>query len=174
MARIRKFAAYQNLARPYTRISKFNKKNFVRGGFPHIKIIKFDMGSPQKEYEQTITLVTQRNMNVRHNALEAARMVSNRLLEKTIGKDYHLRLKVYPFHVLRENAIASGAGADRTSTGMQKAYGKAVSCAARVFEGQTLMELRIGSANLKLGREALGRAAKKMPCPCKVVVAQKF
>ncbi len=174
MARIRKFAAYQNLERPYTRISKFNKKNFVRGGFPHIKIIKFDMGSPQKEYEQTITLVTQRNMNVRHNALEAARMVSNRLLEKTIGKDYHLRLKVYPFHVLRENAIASGAGADRTSTGMQKAYGKAVSCAARVFEGQTLMELRIGSANLKLGREALGRAAKKMPCPCKVVVAQKF
>ena len=174
MARIRKFAAYQNLERPYTRISKFNKKNFVRGGFPHIKIIKFDMGSPQKEYEQTITLVTQRNMNVRHNALEAARMVSNRLLEKTIGKDYHLRLKVYPFHVLRENAVASGAGADRTSTGMQKAYGKAVSCAARVFEGQTLMELRIGSANLKLGREALGRAAKKMPCPCKVVVAQKF
>ena len=174
MARIRKFAAYQNLERPYTRISKFNKKNFVRGGFPHIKIIKFDMGSPQKEYEQTITLVTQRNMNVRHNALEAARMVSNRLLEKTIGKDYHLRLKVYPFHVLRENAIASGAGADRTSTGMQKAYGKAVSCAARVFEGQTLMELRIGSANLKLGREALGRAEKKMPCPCKVVVAQKF
>ena len=172
MARIRKFAAYQNLERPYTRISKYNKKNFVRGGFPHIKIIKFDMGSPQKEYEQTITLVTQRNMNVRHNALEAARMVSNRLLEKTIGKDYHLRLKVYPFHVLRENAIASGAGADRTSTGMQKAYGKAVSCAARVFEGQTLMELRIGSANLKLGREALGRAAKKMPCPCKVVVAQ--
>ena len=174
MARIRKFAAYQNLERPYTRISKFNKKNFVRGGFPHIKIIKFDMGSPQKEYEQTITLVTQRNMNVRHNALEAARMVSNRLLEKTIGKDYHLRLKVYPFHVLRENAIASGAGADRTSTGMQKAYGKAVSCAARVFEGQTLLELRIGSANLTLGREALGRAAKKMPCPCKVVVAQKF
>ncbi len=171
MARIRKFAAYQNLERPYTRISKYNKKNFVRGGFPHIKIIKFDMGSPQKEYEEKILLVTQRNMNVRHNALEAGRMVSNRLLEKAIGKDYHLRLRVYPFHVLRENAIASGAGADRTSTGMQKAYGKAVSCAARVFEGQALMELRIGSANLKLGREAMARAAKKMPCPCKVVVS---
>ena len=49
MARLRKFAAYQNLERPYTRISKFKNQNYVRGGFPHMKIIKFDMGTPQKE-----------------------------------------------------------------------------------------------------------------------------
>ncbi len=169
MAKLRKFKAYQNLERPYTRISKYTKKNYVRGGFPHMKIIKFDMGNPKKDYDSVLKLNTKKSMNIRHNALESARMTSNRLLEKNIGKDYHLRLKVYPFHVLRENPLASGAGADRMSTGMKKSYGKSISSAARVREGQTLIELRINKAHLALGKEALSRAAKKFPCSCKVV-----
>ena len=79
-------------------------------------------------------------------------MTSNRLLEKTLTKDYHLRVKVYPFHVLRENALATGAGADRLSTGMKLAYGKPVGSAARVHEEQTLFELRINKVNLRVGR----------------------
>lgn len=169
MARLRKFAAYQNLERPYTRISKYTKKNFVRGGFPALKITKFDMGSPQKQFDAVLVLNSQEALNIRHNALESARMTSNRLLEKSLGKEYHLRLKVYPFHVLRENALASGAGADRLSTGMKLAYGKPVGSAARIREGQTLIELRLNKANLKVGREALNRAAKKFPCSCKIV-----
>src|SRR3989344_3623440 len=169
MARIRKFAAYQNLERPYTRISKYSKKNYVRGGYPHSKITKFDMGTPQKEYDTVVTLNSCRNMNIRHNSIEAARMTSNRLLEKTLGKDYHLRVKIYPFHVLRENPLASGAGADRMSKGMQKSYGKAISAAARVREGQPLFELRLSKSQLRVGREALYRGASKFPCPCKVV-----
>lgn len=172
MARIRKFCAYQKLERPYTRISKYTNKNYVRGGFPHMKIIKFDMGSPEKTYDTVIRLNVTKSMNVRHNALESARMTSNRLLEKTVGKDYHLRLKVYPFHVLRENPLASGAGADRLSTGMQKAYGKSISSAARVRDGQTIVELRINKMHLKLGRNALERAAKKIPCTCKIIIAE--
>src|SRR3990167_9137533 len=117
MVRIRKFSAYQNLERPYTRISKYSKKNFVRGGFPNIKITKFDMGTQQKQYDTTLLLTTTASMNVRHNAIEAGRMTANRLLEKTLGKEYHLRVKIYPFHVLRENPLAAGAGADRMSTG---------------------------------------------------------
>ncbi|HLD39932.1 MAG TPA: 50S ribosomal protein L16, partial [Candidatus Nanoarchaeia archaeon] len=97
--------------------------------------------------------------------------VSNRYLEKTLGKNYHLRLKVYPFHVLRENPLASGAGADRMSTGMKLSYGKTIGCAARIREGQTLFELRIDKADVKVGREALGRSATKLPCTCKVVVS---
>ena len=170
MARIRKFAAYQNLERPYTRISKFSKKNYVRGGYPHSKITKFDMGTPQKEYDKVIKLNTCRSMNIRHNSIEAARMTSNRLLEKSLGKDYHLRVKIYPFHILRENPLASGAGADRMSKGMQKSYGKAISSAARVREGQTLLELRINKAHLKLARDALERGASKFPCPCKIAI----
>ncbi len=169
MVKLRKFAAYQNLERPYTRISKYTKKNFVRGGFPALKITKFDMGTPQKQYDAVILLNSNVSMNVRQNSLEAARMTSNRVLEKTLGKEYHLRVKVYPFHVLRENALASGAGADRLSTGMKLAYGKPVGTAARVREGQTLMELRLNKVNLRVGREALQRAAKKFPCSCKIV-----
>ena len=170
MAKLRKFAAYQKLERPYTRISKYTKKNYVRGGFPHMKVIKFDMGNPRKEYDSVIKLNSRKSMNVRHNALESARMTSNRLLEKSLGKEYHLRIKVYPFHVLRENPLASGAGADRMSTGMKKSYGKSIGSAARVKEGQTLMELRVNKANNKLGKLALERASKKFPCSCKVVV----
>ena len=170
MAKLRKFAAYQKLERPYTRISKYTKKNYVRGGFPHMKVIKFDMGDPRKEYDTIIKLNSKKAMNFRHNALESARMTSNRLLEKSIGKEYHLRIKVYPFHVLRENPLASGAGADRMSTGMKKSYGKSIGCAARVREGQTVIELRINKNNIKLGKLALERASKKFPCSCKVMV----
>ncbi len=170
MAKLRKNAAYQNLERPYTRISKYTKKNFVRGGFPHLKITKFDMGEANREYTATLKLNSGKSMNIRHNALEAARMTSNRVLEKTVGKSYHLRIKVYPFHVLRENPLASGAGADRMSTGMKLAYGKPIGSAARVKEGQTLMELRINKEHVKIGREALEKAASKFPCSCKVVI----
>lgn len=170
MARLRKFAAYQSLERPYTRVSKFTKKNFVRGGFPSIKINKFDMGDPNKKYDAVITLNSTRAMNIRHNALEAARMTSNRVLEKGVPGKYHLRLKVFPFHILRENPLAAGAGADRMSTGMKQAFGKVVGAAARLREGQTIFELRIDKANIKVAREALTRAAKKLPCTCKMQI----
>src|SRR3989344_3371033 len=166
MARLRKFSAYQNLERPYTRISKYTKKNFVRGGFPHKKIVRFNMGT-EKAYDTTVTLNAGRSMNIRQEALESARVVSNRYLEKTLGKSYHLRLKTYPFHVLRENPLASGAGADRMSTGMKLSYGKTIGCAARIKEGQAVFELRVDKQNIKVAKEALGRSATKLPCTCK-------
>ena len=171
MARIRKFSAYQNLERPYTRISKYTKQNYVRGGFPNMKIVRFDMGTVNKEYDTVVKLNVLRAMNIRQESLESARVVSNRYLEKTLGKNFHLRLKVYPFHVLRENPLASGAGADRMSTGMKLSYGKTIGCAARMREGQTVFELRIDKKDLKAAREALGRSATKLPCSCKVIVS---
>lgn len=135
-----------------------------------MKIIKFDMGNPSKKYDTVIKLNSCDSMNIRHNSLEAARMTSNRLLEKSLGNNYHLRIKVYPFHVLRENPLASGAGADRMSTGMKMAYGKSIGSAARVKEGQTVIELKIDKNQIKLGKEALKRASNKLPCSCKIVV----
>ena len=171
MARLRKFAAYQKLERPYTRVSKFTKKNYVRGGFPNSKIVRFDMGNPKGKFDSTIKLNSTKAMHIRHNAIESARMTSNRLLEKTLGKSYHLKIKIYPFHVLRENPLAAGAGADRMSTGMKKSFGKPIGSAARVREGQTLMEIRLNKENLKVARLALSRASKKFPCSCKIVAS---
>lgn len=170
MAKLRKFNAYQNIERPYTRISKFAKKNFVRGGFPNIKITKFEMGDTRKKFNTVVKLNSTRTMNLRHNAMESARMSSNRVLEKKLGKEYHLKLKTYPFHVLRENPLAAGAGADRMSTGMKKSFGKTIGAAARIKVGQTLVEVRLNKENIKVGKEALDRAAKKFPCTCKIVV----
>ncbi len=169
MVKIRKGKAYHSLKRPYTRISKYKNQNFVRGGFPAIKVTRFDMGDPRKKYDTTLKLVVTLSMNLRHNALEAARMTSNRLLEKSIANNYHLRLKVFPHHVLREHTLAAGAGADRMSTGMSLAFGKPVGIAARLREGQTVMELKLNKANLKLGRDALQRAARKLPCTCRIL-----
>ncbi|MBS3140301.1 50S ribosomal protein L16 [Candidatus Woesearchaeota archaeon] len=162
------------MERPYTRISKYTKLNYVRGGRPHMKIVKFDMGNPRKEYDTKLELLSNRSMNIRQNSLESARMSSNRLLEKTIGdNEYHLRVRVFPHHVLRENPLASGAGADRMSTGMKLSYGKSIGTAARVMEGQALMELRVNKANTKIAREALSRASKKFPCSCRIVAIAK-
>jgi len=171
MARLRKFTAYKNLERPYTRTSKYNKKNFIRGGFPNLKIVKFETGTANGTFDTTVQMLSKANLNIRHNALESARLTSNKLLEKNLGKAYHLRIKTYPHHVLRENALASGAGADRLSTGMKKSFGKIVGAAARVKEGQAIMEVRVDKANVKLAKQALERASKKMPCSCKVTVA---
>lgn len=171
MAKLRKFVAYKNIERPYTRTSKFNKKNFIRGGFPNLKIVKFETGRTNGEFDTTVQLLSQNRLNIRHNALESARLTSNKLLERNLGKDYHLRIKVYPFHVLRENALASGAGADRLSTGMKKSFGKIVGAAARVREGQAIMEVRVNKENVKLAKQAMSRAAKKMPCTCKIAIA---
>lgn len=170
MARLRKFTAYKNLERPYTRTSKYNKKNFIRGGFPNLKIVKFETGTANGTFDTTVQMLSKANLNIRHNALESARLTSNKLLEKNLGKAYHLRIKTYPHHVLRENALASGAGADRLSTGMKKSFGKIVGAAARVKEGQAIMEVRVDKANVKLAKQALERASKKMPCSCKVTV----
>lgn len=170
MVKLRKFSAYQNLERPYTRISKFTNKNYVRGGYPHLKITKFEMGDPKKNYDHIITLHALRSMNLRQNALEAARMTSNRLLEKRAGKDFFFKMRVYPFHVLRENPLATGAGADRMSQGMSQAYGKPIGSAARVKEGQIIFELRLNKAHVGAGKEAFQRASKKLPCACKIMV----
>ncbi|MFA6461943.1 MAG: 50S ribosomal protein L16 [Candidatus Woesearchaeota archaeon] len=170
MAKLRRNTASHRLERPYTRTSKYSKKNFIRGGFPHLKLVKFEMGDVHKTFDTTMYLAVTRSMNFRQNSLEAARTSGNRLLEKILGSNYFLKLRVFPFHVIREHSLASGAGADRLSTGMARPYGKAVNSAARLQAGQILMELRLDKSSVSVGRDALNRASKKLPCSCKVIV----
>ena len=124
MAKLRKFVAYRNIKKqPYTRVSKFRKKSFVKVR-PNLKIVKFNMGNLTKEFPVKLYLKSKENIQIRHNALESARQTSNRVMEKGIGRNsYFLRIRTYPHHILRENPIAKGAGADRMSTGMSHSYG---------------------------------------------------
>ena len=128
MARLRKFCAYRRLERPYTRVSKFREKSFIRAN-PNIAIVRFDMGDPTKKFQYQLDLISKDDLQIRHNALESARMTCNRLLENQVGKkSYYLKVRVYPFHILRENPLAAGAGADRMSTGMKHSFGKPIGC----------------------------------------------
>ena len=164
MAKLRRFTAYRRLERPYTRISKYTKKNYVKYN-PGSKISRFETGNMQKSFEAAFDLVSKSAIQIRQEALESARMSSNRLLEKRLGKGgFRLKLRVYPFHVLRENPLASGAGADRMSTGMKQSFGKTIGCAAQVKKGQVVITAFADKNNSAVARLALERASKKLPC----------
>ncbi len=163
MARLRKFVAYRNIERPYTRISKFKTKSFIKTT-RNIKIVRFNTGNLKKRFPYSYHLISKQSLQIRDNALESARQVCNRLLEKNLGTSaYCMQLRTYPFHILRENPLASGAGADRFSTGMQKSFGKPIGSAAQIKEGQKLFTVSVEKQNLSLAKEALNRARKKLP-----------
>jgi large subunit ribosomal protein L10e len=47
-------------------------------------------------------------------ALEAGRICANKYMVKHCGKDqFHIRMRLHPFHVIRINKMLSCAGADR-------------------------------------------------------------
>lgn len=159
-------------ARMYTRISghPYTRREYM-GGVPGSKITIFDMGNPSGEFPLSVSLVAEEACQIRHNALEAARVTANRVLMKELGKkNFYLKIRVYPHHVLRENKLATGAGADRVSSGMRRAFGRAVGTAARVKSGQRIMSVEVEGYNFVHAQEALRRARYKLPTPCKIVV----
>lgn len=169
MARLRKWVSYRRLERPYTRTSKFRKKAYVRG-LPNCKIVRFDMGNVKRDYGFALHLVSKEGLQIRQEAIESARLTSNRLLEKKVGKqNFHFRIRMYPHHILRENPLAAGAGADRFSTGMSHSFGKVMGIAAQIKKGQEMMTLKVNEEHLKFGRAALRRASHKLPCRAMVV-----
>jgi large subunit ribosomal protein L10e len=174
MARLRKFSAYQKIERPYTRISKFKKHSYIKGR-PHTTLVRFEMGSPNGKFDTTLFLVSKTDTQIRHNALESARQTSNRVFEKTIGKtNYFLKIRKFPHHILRENPMATGAGADRMSQGMKLAFGKPISNAAQVFVGEILMEARVNHNDLKIAKLGLMRAQKKLPGSYRIIDKKDF
>ena len=46
------------------------------------------------------------------------------MVKHTAKDQFHIRIRVHPFHVLRINKMLSCAGADRLQTGMRGAFGK--------------------------------------------------
>jgi len=170
MARIRKFVCYRRLERPYTRKSKYSKKNFVRV-YPASKIQKCEGGNASRKFRYQFLIKPKVSLQLRHNSLESARQCANKYLETTLSKDnFFLKMRVYPFHVLRENPLASGAGADRMSTGMAHSFGKNISSAAQVREGQPIFEVRVDKSGLVAAKKALKTMASKFPCQCLVEI----
>ena len=168
MARLRKFVAYRRLERPYTRTSKFKAKSYIKMT-PNVKVVRFDTGDASRDFKFTLNLLSKSDLQIRDNALESARQTSNKLLETHLGLNgFHLKVKVYPYHVLREHALASGAGADRFSSGMAHSFGKPIGLAARVKKGHAIFQVSVDRQNLEVAKQALERASKKLPCSCTI------
>jgi large subunit ribosomal protein L10e len=170
MARLRKFCGYRRLERPYTRVSKYKKQSYIKADPRHV-IVRFDMGNQVKKFDYHLDLKAKASLQIRHNAIESARQTCNKWLESKIGlNDYSLKVMIFPHHILRENPLAAGAGADRFSTGMAHSFGKPVSVAAQVKKGQTMFRVSLNKDKLEVGRAALKRAQYKFPCDCLIEI----
>lgn len=152
----------------------YTRREFM-GGVPGSKITIFDMGEPKTDFPITFSLRAKEQAQIRHTALEAARVAAGKMLLNDVGREgFYLKIRVVPHHVLREHKQATGAGADRVSSGMRLSFGKAVGTAARVKPGQTIFTLSVGPENLAKAKEALRRARFKLPTPCRIVVEKGF
>ena len=172
MAKLRKFCAYRRVERPYTRISRFRKKAFIRAS-PHKTIVKYHMGNLTKAFPFRVDLISKSDLQLRHNAFESARMSCNRLLEKTLGKkEFFFHVRPYPHHIIRENPLASGAGADRMSTGMKLSFGKTISAAAQIKRGQIVFSLGVNKIDLDTAKLALKRASYKLPSSYSITITE--
>ena len=158
--------------RPASVYAKIKGKAYTRkeymGGTPNSKIVTFDLGS-KKEFEEVYSISSKERCQIRDCALEAARIAANKILSSRAGSEnYRLRIHVYPHQILRENKMATGAGADRVSKGMRKAFGRAVGIAARVERDQKIISIETNKINESIAKEALRKASMKLPAPCNI------
>jgi len=147
----------------------YTRKEYVRGS-PSPKITKFTMGDTKGKYAYQALLIAQEEAQIRHNALEAARVASNRVLMEKLGTSYILRVVPYPHNILRENKMIFGAHADRLQDGMRKAFGKPVGTAARVKPNQTIIEVGVNEDGIEVAKEALKRGQNKLPIPSRIII----
>ncbi len=147
---------------PYTRLKYIH-------GTPPPKISKFMMGDLKSNFEYRLSLIAQGPVQIRHNALEAARVSANKVLFDALGETgYKIHLKVYPHVILRENRMIATAGADRLQEGMRRAFGKPTGRAARIKSGQSILDIYVNSNAVQTAKEALRVGATKLPVPCVV------
>merc|ERR1712083_1215301 len=161
----------------YCKNKPYPKSRFNRG-VPDPKIRIFDLGRKKAgvdEFPLSVHLVSDELEQLSSEALEAARICCNKYLVKNCGKDqFHIRIRVHPFHVLRINKMLPCAGADRLQTGMRGAFGKAHGTAARVRIGQPLMSVRTYDRHKGSVIEALRRTKFKFPGRQKIYVSKKW
>ena len=146
----------------FTRYSKRKpRKSYVKS-MPHKNLNTFETGVLKQDYDLRALLIAKEPVRVRDNAIEAARQMANRHLEKAITGNYKFYVRKYPHEILRENRMLSGAGADRISKGMRLSFGKPNDLAAKFRVGDIVFEVKSYSANTGLITQAFRKAGQKM------------
>jgi large subunit ribosomal protein L10e len=137
-------------------------------GKPQIKIARFSSGQARSDYDYKVELLATEKIQIRHNALEAARLAANKTMATAGETSFFSILRVYPHVILRENKMIATAGADRLQEGMRRAFGKATGLAARIRPDQVLIEAHVSAANLNLAKDGFKVASSKLGCPTTV------
>jgi large subunit ribosomal protein L10e len=147
----------------------YTRREFVKG-FPQPKITKFTMGDTKANFDYEARLVALESAQIRHNALEAARVATNRPLMDKLVNNYQMQVHPFPHTILRENKMIFGAHADRLQDGMRRSFGKPIGTAARVRPDQTVISVRVKADALDLAKASLRLGSTKLPMPCRIVV----
>lgn len=159
----------------YSRVAKNPQDSFITG-IPGSKINHYDMGNRSAKFDTEMSVVNDEDIIIRHNALEAVRISANKVLERGLGAtNYHFKVRVYPHHVLRENVMATGAGADRVQSGMRGSFGKPVGRAARVRKNQKILSVHFNDSDekkVRIVKKALKTALSKLPGSMSVVISR--
>ena len=161
---LRKGSAYsKRYARPYTRVSKKRTKSYIKT-VPNSRIVKFKMGDQKGydngEYPVQLHMISKENCQIRDNSIEAIRQYLNRFLQIKVGKEFYLEVKIFPHHILRENKMLTGAGADRMQTGMSRAFGKTMGRAALIKPNQTLFIIGVKTKKAEIEARKLIKSIK--------------
>ncbi len=151
----------------------YTRREYITG-IPGSKIAQHNMGdldATPDDYPVQISLRTEEDVQLRHGALESARLSANRHLLQAVGQDdYKMVLRKFPHQVLRENKQATGAGADRVSDGMRQSFGKPIGTAARVGAEERIFTAYCEPEDADAVKEAFRRAYNKLSPPCRIVV----
>ena len=149
----------------------YTRKKFAKG-FPPPKITKFTMGDTKANFEYEAKLIALKRAQIRHMALEAARVATHRILMDKLVNDYLMQVLPYPHIILRENKMIFGAHADRLQQGMRRSFGTAIGTAARIEPDQVIITVKVKANGVETAKESLKRGSAKLPIPCKIVVAK--
>jgi large subunit ribosomal protein L10e len=153
---------------PYTRKSKVKQKSYIKT-VPNVHLTKMRMGDiigyKAGKYKTILEVKTLHRVQLRDNALEASRQFLNRFLTESVGKDFYFEVRPYPHHIIRENKMLTGAGADRMQTGMALSFGKAMGRACLMKRGDTIFIIGVnGQKNESTARKLVGSIRARMPC----------
>ena len=160
-------------SQPYTRQSQKKSDNFIKGA-PAPRVTQYDMGVKNGDFDTTIKLVVEEDVNIRSEALEAGRIAITSYLNKVLDpeEDYFAKILPYPHHVLRYHPLAGIAQADRYYEGMRKPFGRPIGRSAIIDEGQKVYTISVDEGDVQEARKALERATHKMPVTCRVKLDQ--
>ena len=141
-------------------------------GAPNPKIARYTTGRYRADYDFTLKLISDGQVQIRSNALEAARVAASKKVASLTEEQFCLKVVPSVNSCLRENKMIATAGADRLQEGMRKAFGKPIGLAARVKQGTVILTLGVMKENLDKAKLAMWAAGTKLPMKTHTEIVQ--